>query len=372
MALLNPGKVGIGAWMEFTTLNGQPATGDPGNPTTSQVTLDALNAIKFPWYHTWHDNKLTGNQGAINWIPCWNTIAEVNPTSLARFKADGDLVVASSEPWNSFGGTFPTISPAECIAIWPQLMALGNRLSTPSISGPNDGNDWLAQFMAGINANGYRVDVINIHFYSPDGNMDNFKNFLIQTHNLYGRPVIVTEWARYVNWGIQGTTTSPPQLTPAEQAAWAIAGTQMMDTLDFVERHSWYAASTGGGGVLYLGSEAILADGSMSPVGQAFFQMLNPGQALPPPPTTSNTTFVAEFYKNGILVGTANKLPSGTLYPILSLANNTEAATANFGSSPLAFLPAGITSWDGSQIGTGGATDGTGGTGTTSGHTELD
>jgi hypothetical protein len=272
MALLHPEKVGIAAWDEFTTLNGQPATGDPKNPTTSQATLDGINAIGFPWYHTWHDTGLTGNQGRIRWIPAWNTIAEVNSASLARFKATGELVIASSEPWNSFGGTYPTISPDECIAIWPQLMALGNRLTSPSISGPTDGNDWLADFMGKITAHGYRVDVINVHYYSTDGNITNFRNYLQDVYNLYRRPLFIGEWARYVNWGIQDTQ----QVSYADQAAFAVAATQMMDSLDFVEKQAWYAAGTGGGGVLYLGSEVLYPDGSISPVGQAFKQMLAP------------------------------------------------------------------------------------------------
>jgi hypothetical protein len=128
----------------------------------------------------------------------------------------------------------------------------------------------------------------------------------------------------------------------------SIAGAQMMDTLDFVEKIFWYAAGDGAGGNLYLGSSCPQPRW-LDVAGRA--GILPNAESRADLPPTSTTTLVAEFYKNGILVGTANKLPSGTLYPILSFANNTEAATANFGSSPMAFLPNGISSWDGSQIG---------------------
>jgi hypothetical protein len=71
--------------------------------------------------------------------------------------------------------------------------------------------------------------------------------------------------------------------------------------------------------------------------------------------TTSNVLGVllkassVEFYKTGTLVGTATALPSGSLYPVISLANNTDAGTANFGATALSYLPAGATSWDGTQ-----------------------
>jgi hypothetical protein len=72
----------------------------------------------------------------------------------------------------------------------------------------------------------------------------------------------------------------------------------------------------------------------------------------------------AKFYKNGVLVGTATSLPSGPLYPVISLANNGEAATINVGATPLSYLPVGASSWDGSQFG--GTGTGTGGQTTTS------
>jgi hypothetical protein len=55
------------------------------------------------------------------------------------------------------------------------------------------------------------------------------------------------------------------------------------------------------------------------------------------------------FYKNGTLVGTATALPAGALYPIISLANANDTATANFGATALRYLPQNATSWDGSQ-----------------------
>ena len=57
-------------------------------------------------------------------------------------------------------------------------------------------------------------------------------------------------------------------------------------------------------------------------------------------------TSSVDFYKNGILVGTAVALPSGTLYPIVSLANNGDSVTVNFGDTPYSYLPSGAAAWD--------------------------
>jgi hypothetical protein len=63
----------------------------------------------------------------------------------------------------------------------------------------------------------------------------------------------------------------------------------------------------------------------------------------------------AQLFKNGTLVYTVSVLPSGALYPILSMSNG-ESATANFGATAMGFLPSGATSWDGSRTSAGAVT----------------
>jgi lysophospholipase L1-like esterase len=275
--LANPNKVGCGAWGEWIE-NGQPVTGDPNDTMPSQVALDGLNAIGFKFYQTWHPQPLTGNQGNVNFIPGWwnsgDGDGELTPSNLALMQADGDLIIGSNEPWNNFGQPQFGLSPAQALSVWPKLLALGNRLATPSISG-GDGWGWLQEFMAGAAANNYRVDIINVHYYMqyPNQDINAFRNYLQMVHDTYGRPIIVTEWGLYVNWGWIGDINTP-QVPFGAQAAWAVAGTKMMDSLDFIEQHYWYAESTGAGGTMYLGTECIHNDGTLSPIGYAYRQLL--------------------------------------------------------------------------------------------------
>jgi hypothetical protein len=53
---------------------------------------------------------------------------------------------------------------------------------------------------------------------------------------------------------------------------WAKAGIQMMDSLDFVERHFWYGLTTIYG--TYQNEALINQDGSLTPVGQVFHDTL--------------------------------------------------------------------------------------------------
>jgi hypothetical protein len=63
----------------------------------------------------------------------------------------------------------------------------------------------------------------------------------------------------------------------------------------------------------------------------------------------------AQLFKNGTLIYTVSVLPSGALYPILSMTSG-ESATANFGATAMGFLPSGATSWDGSRTSAGAVT----------------
>jgi hypothetical protein len=55
----------------------------------------------------------------------------------------------------------------------------------------------------------------------------------------------------------------------------------------------------------------------------------------------------AKVYKNGTLQVTFTTLPSGSLYPIVSLRTSGDSATFNFGAKAFSYLPAGDTGWNG-------------------------
>jgi hypothetical protein len=55
----------------------------------------------------------------------------------------------------------------------------------------------------------------------------------------------------------------------------------------------------------------------------------------------------AKIYKNGTLIYTFLTLPSGSLYPALSLYVQNDTAVTNFGAKAFSYLPAGDVGWDG-------------------------
>nr|WP_304442530.1 glycosyl hydrolase [Rhodovulum sp. MB263] len=81
-------------------------------------------------------------------------------------------------------------------------------------------------------------------------------------HDQYGKPVWVTEWV-LADW------TGGRSFSAAEQAAFARTGAEMMDALDFVERHAWFTAYEGGDG-WYLNGGLCDAAGNLTEVGRVF------------------------------------------------------------------------------------------------------
>lgn len=280
--LQNPGKVGIGGW----------ETGDPMNLSAPGVIYAGVKAIGFHWYYTWHPIRLVGDDGVIPFLPTFWSPDEETPTNLASARATNNLIIGYNEPWNSWNAW----TPSQALDAWPALMALGNRLACPSFAVNGSPEQWITEFMNGIQSRGYRVDVMNMHFYGSD--QSTFRAYIDYVHGKWGRPIVVSEWCKSVpgadGVGItvserQAGIFGEPRFSFAEQGAYATECTFMMDTLDYVERQSWFAATEGGG--FYLNSGVIYVDGSRTPVGDAFLAMLggpgtvdNPPPPPPPPP----------------------------------------------------------------------------------------
>ena len=91
-------------------------------------------------------------------------------------------------------------------------------------------------------------------------------------HRAYGRPIWVTEW------GLVDPATwkdGRARYDLDEAACFFRSGAAMLDDLDFVERHAWFAAFDGGDG-WHLNTHAVADDGSLTPVGQAFVDATSP------------------------------------------------------------------------------------------------
>lgn len=248
----NPEKIGISLWDKD----------DQGSA------LNDVDRANFNWYYNWDYRALWDVDTAPDrgqFVPMVWDETFLTDQALADIKTSGATTLLGFNEPDDLRQANMTVEQA--IALWPQLQATGLRLGSPATTknGALGTDSWLGRFMAEADRQGLQVDFITVHYYSTDGDVDAFKNWLDAVYKQYKKPIWVTEWV-LADWN------NPGRFTPSEQAAFARAGTEMMDDLPFVERHSWFAAYEGGDG-WHLNSSLFDANNELTPVGRVFAEL---------------------------------------------------------------------------------------------------
>jgi hypothetical protein len=257
MTIENPEKIGLGTW-------DKDALG---------TALNDVDRVGFDWHYNWSERSLwdvDATPELSSYVAMIWDEQDATAAALAQAKASGATTLLGFNEPNHPGQA--NMSVEQALALWPQLQASGMRLGSPAATqdqtlGPAS---WLGRFMAGAQQQGLRVDFVAVHYYSETGDVAEFKAFLEAVHAQYRKPVWVTEWA-LADW------SNPSRFSAAQQAAFARAGTEMMDDLPFVERQAWFAAYEGGDG-WNLNSGIIDAAGQLTLVGQTLAELANPAQ----------------------------------------------------------------------------------------------
>ncbi|CAA7261406.1 unnamed protein product [Cyclocybe aegerita] len=113
--------------------------------------------------------------------------------------------------------------------LWKQyihpLAASGIRLGAPAVTSGPGGRVWLTAFLNACS--GCKIDFIPLHWYGTG--TTNFYNYLSQMH---------TDFPNYPLWVTEYASTSS---NPSEVKDFLTATTKYMDSLNYVERYSWFA-----------------------------------------------------------------------------------------------------------------------------------
>lgn len=116
-----------------------------------------------------------------------------------------DVWMKEIQPWKNRGTNL--ISP--CIA-WDQ--------------------NWMATFLGEVRKRGGRVDAICLHWYGPYTGLNNFKKFVTQAHQRFGKPIWITE--------IGITSSSHPSTRQVK--AFLMNAFQWLDTQTYVSHCAWF------------------------------------------------------------------------------------------------------------------------------------
>jgi hypothetical protein len=225
-------------------------TGDTGTGSTNKRGL-SLNAVDgasqaltdsgVSWYYNWASSTgTTTKPDNVEYVPMIWGAGQVTDTDLNNAKNEGKALLGFNEP------DLPAqanMTPEQALDLWPKLETTGLRLGAPAVAygGDIDGG-WLDKFMKGAEQRGLRVDFIPLHWFGSDFGPDaanQLKSYLQKVYDRYHKPIWVTEYGL-----IDYTQSSPRYPSEAEQVAFIKSAKEMLNSLDFVERHAWFTLST--------------------------------------------------------------------------------------------------------------------------------
>jgi hypothetical protein len=227
----------------------------------------ANSGLQTSWYYNWgmrpsEKGVPLTNPGMIFYPMCWGW----NPKSSFALEAlhlqHPALLFGFNEPDHTDQSNL-TVETA--LNAWPRLQDISTELVSPSCAQPQEA--WMQAFMAGAERRNLRVDSIGFHHYGPPEPED-FIGLLEHVHQMYGRPIWVTEFGA-ADW--QAKPGGPQNRYRSEQVIRFIqAVCPFMESKSWVRGYAWYPWGGPNNEDPLFPSEFFTADGSLTPVGQAY------------------------------------------------------------------------------------------------------
>jgi len=209
------------------------------------------------WYYNWGGGESTDAPSSIEFVPmAWGYYGGTDPSWLqwAIGQPGVKTILAYNEPDNA---TQSNLTVSYALQGYQVMAGLGVPVGSPACVHADD--QWMQDFMAGAAANGYRVDYVTIHWYGGN-DANGFLSYVDSIHNLYGKPVWITEFCP-ADWS--GNHGISAQQT-ADFLRVAIPG---LNNRSYVQRYAWYSDGTGG----TLGNGALFNDdGTLTDLGKLF------------------------------------------------------------------------------------------------------
>lgn len=210
-------KKGLGAWSTLTS----PAE---------------LRRLNLGWYYNWRPTRKIVAVPGVEFVPMFWGATDVTPENLAA--------VAQSEATHVLGFNEPdmagqaNLTAEECLALWPKLMELKQRLGSPAPAV----STWLDSFIPEARRRGLRIDFACVHMYpdiSDPAAVDRIAAMLDDAHRKYELPIWFTECgAADVSAWRQPQIHKP---TPETTETFLRNLIALLEGLPYVERYAWFA-----------------------------------------------------------------------------------------------------------------------------------
>jgi autotransporter-associated beta strand protein len=208
------------------------------------ASFEYLQATNASWYYTWGLGEANRGSYDATHVPMfWGTWAvNQNNINAVRNNPNVDWVFGFNEPERPDQAN---VSVADAVSAWTTLSngfaGSDVRLVSPAVSDTTDGRAWMTDFRNQVNAAGLTVDAVAFHWYgwstpnNPAQAASNFIGSVNWYHNLWNRPVFITEFAIH-DWG--GNYTDA-QISEANRQFLDIV-VPWLENTSYVAGYSWY------------------------------------------------------------------------------------------------------------------------------------
>ena len=239
-------KVALAAALVLCSVHAQAFLKGVTSSTYGSSDMGKIFNLNAAWTYNWGATEpASPGTGSMEYVPMAWSGASVNTANVNAWTAGA----ASGQYKELLGFNEPdqsgqaNMTPAQAIRYWPQLQSTGLALGSPACSSPfatgntGNGTNWLQDFMALAQANGYRVDFICFHAYidwsGGASSAATIQNWCQQVYSWFGKPIWITEI---------GTCESSAYAPNSLAADMFMQGVfQMVGGLSYVQRVAWFA-----------------------------------------------------------------------------------------------------------------------------------
>lgn len=224
-----------------------------------------VTALNVHWFYTWGGDEPAGVPKGVEFVPmAWGYYGNKGNGQvkwLAKMAAQPGVrhFLGFNEP---DGKSQADLSVESALEGWQYMNQLSVPLGSPAAVHAD--GDWMQKFMQGVDQKHYHVDFITIHWYG-DCNAQGFLGYLAHVHEMYHRPLWITEFSPG-DWS--AGPGHPNRYTTQQVAGFMKAVLPAMNKLDYVQRYAWYSAGTDDPA---LGKGALFnKDGSLTELGRIY------------------------------------------------------------------------------------------------------
>lgn len=221
------------------------------------------------WYYNWgvepSDKGMPATHLSMRFVPMvWGWNPAKTPAILESLRAQKpSILLGFNEPDHQDQSNIPVDTALEA---WPLFEGISTELVSPAAAQPL--GPWMQAFMSGAEKRKLRIDSVAVHNY-PGPSAGSFLNMLHRVHDLYRRPVWVTEFA-VADW--QAKHGAPNRYSVSQVSEFMEEVCTEMDKIPWIKGYAWFPFAGKGSNALQT-SVLFEADGNLTDLGKTYARL---------------------------------------------------------------------------------------------------